>query len=179
MAMRPILWIVVHTCGAYDGKAKRVVHQSVQTVRAYHMLAAIHGGKGWHDIGYHRYVEVDGAARLGRADATVGAHASGFNDFSLGICCSGHGDHEPFNPEQTSSLVAQLVAWSRLYFVSPDHIIGHRETAQHGGPPVEKTCPGLLVDMGDIRHRVRDELGGMALHEEPITLIDVPRFRPN
>jgi hypothetical protein len=176
--MRPILWIVVHTCGAYDTKNKRVVHQPVQTVRAYHKLAVASGGRGWLDIGYHRYVEQSGIIRMGRADAMIGAHATGFNDFSLGICCSGDGDYEAFNPEQTASLVAQCVAWCKLYGTSPDHIIGHRETSEHGGPPVEKTCPGNLVYMGDIRHRVRDGLGGMAPQEEPITLVDVPRFKP-
>jgi N-acetylmuramoyl-L-alanine amidase len=176
--MRPILWIVVHTCGAYDARNKRVVHQSAETVRAYHKLAVAHGGRGWLDIGYHRYVEQSGIIRMGRADATIGAHATGFNDFSLGICCSGHGDYEPFNPEQMASLVTQCVVWCKLYHVPPGHIIGHWETSEHGGPPVSKTCPGNLVDMGDIRHLVRDGLGGMAPPEEPITLIDVPRFKP-
>jgi hypothetical protein len=153
---------VVHTCGAYDRKAQRVVHQPVETVREYHKLAKALGGCGWHDIGYHRYIEQNGVIRMGRADATVGAHASGFNDFSLGICCSGHGDYEAFNVAQTTALVAQVVAWCRLHHILPDHVVGHRETSQHGGPPVTKTCPGTLVDMGALRHRVRDELGGVS-----------------
>jgi hypothetical protein len=153
--MRPITWIVVHTCGAYDAVHKRVVHQPVSTVRTYHKLAKIYGGKGWADIGYHRYIEQNGVIRMGRADATVGAHATGFNAFSLGICCSGHGDFAPFEPAQMASLVAQCVAWCRLYKIAPDHVVGHRETSQHGGPPVDKTCPGNLVDVAVIRNRVR------------------------
>lgn len=172
--MRPILWIVVHTCGAYDQKHKRVVHQSVETVRAYHKLAAMYGGRGWHDIGYHRYIEQDGAIRMGRADAMIGAHATDFNDFSVGICCSGDGDFEAFNPEQLGSLVAQCAAWCKLYSITPDHVIGHRETSQRGGPAVQKTCPGTLVDMAAIRHRVRDELGGVA-PDDDITRLDLPR----
>jgi N-acetylmuramoyl-L-alanine amidase len=163
VTMRPIYWLVVHTCGAYDATAKRAVHQSVEAVRAYHMRAVQDGGRGWNDIGYHRYIEQGGATRPGRADRTIGAHATGFNEHSLGICCSGDGDHEPFNREQLLSLVAQLTLWCRLYSVSPDHVIGHRETQDHGGPPVQKTCPGKLVDMGAIRHRVRDALGGVKL----------------
>jgi hypothetical protein len=158
--MRAIAWIVVHTCGAYDKRAQRVVHQPVETVREYHKLAKALGGCGWSDIGYHRYIEQNGVIRMGRSDATVGAHASGFNEFSLGICCSGHGDHEPFNPAQMTALVAQVVAWCRLYRIMPDHVVGHRETSQHGGPPVTKSCPGNLVDMLAIRLRVRDELAG-------------------
>jgi N-acetylmuramoyl-L-alanine amidase len=165
--MRPLVWIVVHTCGAYDAKNRRVVHQSVETVRAYHMLGKALGGNGWLDIGYHRYIEQSGVIRTGRPEAKIGSHATGFNDYSLGICCSGHGDYEPFNREQTAALVTQCVTWCRLYGISPDHVIGHRETSQHGGPPVTKTCPGKLVDMGAIRHRVRDELGGVARTPEP------------
>jgi len=160
--MRALTWVVVHTCGAFDAKNHRVVHQSVETVRAYHKLAKALGGNGWSDIGYHRYVEQNGVIRMGRGDATVGAHASGFNAFSLGICCSGHGDHEPFNPAQMTALVAQVVAWCKLYAIAPDHVIGHRETSQFGGPPVTKSCPGNLVDMLAIRLQVRDELAGGA-----------------
>lgn len=158
--MRPITWIVVHTCGAYDAVHQLVVHQSVGTVRTYHKLAKIYGGNGWSDIGYHRYIEQSGVIRMGRADATVGAHAAGFNAYSLGICCSGHGDFAPFEPAQMTALVAQCIAWCRLYHIPPDHVVGHRETSQHGGPRVDKTCPGNLVDMAVIRNRVRIGFGG-------------------
>lgn len=161
--MRSIQWLVVHTCGAYDALHHKVIHQTVETVRAYHMRPASQGGRGWHDIGYHRYIEESGAVRMGRLDATIGAHATGFNEHSLGICCSGDGDYAPFNPAQMASLIEQCALWCRLYKISPDHVIGHHETANYGGPPVQKTCPGTLVDMGAIRHQVRDALGGLAL----------------
>lgn len=171
---REILWIVVHTCGAFDVKKKRVVHQSVEVVRAYHMLPLAKydelgrlvpgtGGKGWHDIGYHRYIEEDGAVKQGRLDASIGAHVEGFNSRSLGICCSGHADYEPFNPAQLQSLVEQCALWCRMYKLDPDKVIGHDETDDHGGPKVWKSCPGRYVDGGAIRHLVRDELGGVAL----------------
>jgi hypothetical protein len=170
--VRRIDFLVQHTAGAYDGKARRVVHQKFEVVRAFHMLpkarydaagklAAGTGGNGWRDIGYHRYIEVDGKIRLGRLDAVVGAHAAEFNAHTLSVCCSGHGDFDPFNDAQMRSLVAQHAAWCRLYALSFDRVIGHRETAKHGGPPVEKSCPGKLIDMDDIRARVRDELFGV------------------
>lgn len=148
---RPILWLVVHTCGAYDAKAKQAVHQSVNDVRRYHMTPVIHGGKGWSDIGYHRYIEQDGTLRSGRRDAVVGAHVGGFNSHSLGICCSGHGDYEPFNPRQLATLVKQLVEWCNGHRLGPGAVLGHRETDDHGGPKVWKTCPGTLVDMDELR----------------------------
>jgi hypothetical protein len=167
--MRTIKWIVVHTCGAFDKKRKVVVHQSVEIVRAFHMLPkAQHdaqgkliagtGGNAWRDIGYHRYIEQDGQMKAGRPDAKMGAHATGFNAFSLGICCSGHGDHEPFNAAQTGTLVRQCAAWCRQYGLDPAKVIGHRETAEHGGPTVGKNCPGTLVNMTSVRELVRAEL---------------------
>lgn len=167
--MRRIDFIVVHTAGAYDAERKRVVHQPVEVVRHYHILPPARydddgklvpgtGGKGWHDLGYHRYVEQDGAVRMGRPDAVPGAHATRFNHHSLAVCCSGHGDYEPFNDAQVESLVAQCAVWCRLYAIDPLRIIGHRETALRGGPPVTKSCPGALVDMLAIRARVSAEL---------------------
>lgn len=180
--MRSIDWIVCHTAGAFDAKARRVVHQKVEVVRAFHKLPIARydakgklvpgtGGRGYDDIGYHRYIEVDGKVRLGRLDRVVGAHAHKFNTRSLGVCCSGHGDHEPWNRAQINSLVAQCVAWCRLYTLTPDRIVGHKETELHGGPHVPKSCPGTLVNMDVIRGLVRDELagvnrGGLALDDD-------------
>jgi N-acetylmuramoyl-L-alanine amidase len=148
--MRAITHIVVHTCGsASKGKA---LHQTVDQVRAYHM------SKGWTTLGYHRYVEKDGAVREGRPDSTTGAHAAGFNATTLGICCSGHGDVEPFNTAQMLGLLHQIVIWCRKYNLTPDRVIGHSETDDHGGPPVYKTCPGLMVDMALIRALVANKL---------------------
>lgn len=151
--MRQIEWLVVHTAGAYDWKRQRVVHQSVDAVRGYHI-----NHNGWRDIGYHRYLEDDGTILHGRSEEEVGAHAGGFNTHSLGICVSGHGDFEPFNEDQERSLVMQLTRWCREYRLQAANCIGHRETDEHGGPPVHKTCPGKLVDMDKIRQQVRERL---------------------
>jgi N-acetylmuramoyl-L-alanine amidase len=113
---------------------------------------------GWRKIGYHRYIEEDGEVMLGRPDEEIGAHAGGFNEHSLGVCVSGHGDFERFNSKQLSSLVRQLATWCRTYHLLSTHCIGHRETDEHGGPAVSKTCPGVLIDMDVIRELVRARL---------------------
>ena len=155
---RSIQWIVVHTCGAYQ--KKRVVHQSFEVVRDYHVRPKTAGGKGWFDIGYHVYIERDGQVRRGRADHVPGAHVEHFNAHTLGVACSGHGDYEPFNAAQLGSLVEQCVAWCRKYDLDAEHVIGHDETDEHGGPPVWKSCPGRLVDMHFIRAIVARDLRG-------------------
>lgn len=151
--MRAVKYIVVHTAGAYDFKRKRVVHQSIQAIRDYHV-----NHNGWNDIGYHAYVEQDGTLMIGRLEEHVGSHAQGFNHHSLGICCSGHGDFEAFNSAQLTTLKLRCARWCRLYHVPVEHVIGHRETDDHGGPPVVKTCPGVMVDMDAIRADVRELL---------------------
>jgi hypothetical protein len=169
--MRTYEYIVVHTGGAYNAKRNRVAHHSFEMVRRDHMLPLARydaagklvpgtGGRGFKDIAYNRYVEVDGKIRLGRPDAVAGEHTAGFNYRSLGVCCSGSGDHEPFNPAQLRSLVAQCAAWCRLYDLDADRVIGHREAPRFGAKPTPKSCPGKLVDMDMIRALVRDELAG-------------------
>lgn len=166
MAIRDIDTIVVHTAGAYDADARKVVHQPVEIIRHFHMMPTARyekgvlvpgtGGPGYSEIGYHKYIEESGMVRSGRPDGRVGAHVQGFNLKSLGICCSGHGDYEPFNPSQLKSLVSQCAAWCRLYDIEPSRVIGHRETPYYGGTAVLKTCPGKLVDMDQIRALVRE-----------------------
>jgi N-acetylmuramoyl-L-alanine amidase len=151
--VRSIDYIVVHTAGAYDWKKKRVVHQPVNVIRDYHITH-----NGWRAIGYHRYIEEDGTVMLGRRDDEVGSHAGGFNQHTLGVCVSGHGDFEDFNEKQMAALVRQCATWCRTYHLSADKVIGHRETADHGGPPVTKTCPGYLVDMNEVRSLVATRL---------------------
>jgi hypothetical protein len=156
---RSIAFVVVHTCGAYDFKRKRVVHQTLEEVRKYHMTPVADGGKGWNDIGYHRYIEFDGRSRAGRMDQVPGAHVEHFNAHTLGVSCSGHGSYEPFNAQQMGSLIEQCVIWCKRYDLGADRVIGHNETDDFGGPPVWKDCPGAKVDMHLIRGLVARELG--------------------
>ena len=48
-----------------------------------------HLDNGWVGIGYHYYIRKDGSIYRGRPEWAVGAHATGHNDRSIGICCEG------------------------------------------------------------------------------------------
>lgn len=159
--MRTYEYIVVHHAAAYDDKRKRVVHQPVRAVTRYHVTPKPKG-RGFKDNAYQRYIEVDGTTRVCRLDKTPGAHTRGFNTRSLGVCVSGHADHEPFNDLQLRSLVAQCAVWCRLYSLDADRVIGHREAPRYGAKPVHKSCPGKLTDMDAIRELVRAELAGVS-----------------
>lgn len=150
---RIIDWIVVHTAGAYNVKAKRVVYQSAETIRQYHKAH-----NGWHDIGYHYVIEEDGRLMPGRAEEVIGAHVGGFNDHSLGICVTGHGDFAPFKSLQLSELVKLCARKCEEYHLPAARVIGHREAPEHGAPHTDKTCPGMLVDLDEIRRLVANRL---------------------
>lgn len=185
---RTFEFVVVHTAGAYDAKARRVVHQKIDLIRTYHMTPKSKGGAfdvPLKDIAYERYITADGRIHIGRLDHIGGAHCKGLNYRALGVCCSGHGDYEAFNPAQLASLVAQCATWCRLYTIPVEHVIGHRESPRFGAAPTGKTCPGKLVDMDRIRALVRDELVGVnqgiaaGADEAPPTRRDgAPRSKP-
>ena len=48
-----------------------------------------HKERGWAGIGYHFLVRKDGTIERGRPEDTIGAHASGHNSDSIGICFEG------------------------------------------------------------------------------------------
>lgn len=143
--MRTVEWIVVHTSATADKKGN-VVDASAEQIRRYHVEH-----NGWKDIGYHFVVRMDGRVEAGRPIEQEGAHVGGFNEKTIGICCSGHGDIAAFTVDQRRVLVqlcAQLCARFRL----PNTVvIGHREADDFGAPHVDKTCPGTKVDMFEIR----------------------------
>jgi hypothetical protein len=165
--IRGISFIVLHTCGA----AKRgvAIHQPVGVVRAFHKLPKAKydakkklvpgtGGRGFFDLGYHWYVEENGSGHQGRIESRRGAHVEGFNHHTLGLCVSGHGDIESWNPEQMAEVLRKCEEWCRTYKLEAWRVIGHNETDDHGGPPVFKTCPGNLICLPTIREKLAERL---------------------
>lgn len=153
--MRLITHIVLHTSGTYDYRTRSVVYATAASMRAYHIEH-----NGWRDLGYHWVVEEDGQGVAGRDDHDIGAHVGGFNSHSLGLCVSGHGDFAPWSGPQMREALRKCEQWCSMYRVPVEHVIGHREVSEHGGPRVSKTCPGLLVDMGRFRKDLAARLSG-------------------
>ena len=67
-----------------------------------------HLSNGWVGIGYHYYIRKDGSIYRGRPEWAVGAHATGHNDRSIGICCEGAYMTETMPAAQLASLKALL-----------------------------------------------------------------------
>lgn len=102
-------------------------------------VIACHRARGFATIGYHFYVTRDGTVHAGRPLYQEGAHATGFNRRSIGICYEGglNPDGKPADtrtPEQKATLHQLLL---RLHADYPHaRIMGHRDL-----PNVAKDCP--------------------------------------
>jgi len=70
--------------------AKYIIHHSysgdvsAQTIHGWHLA------RGWLGIGYHFVIRHNGNIERGRAERTIGAHARGHNNDSIGICLTGN-----------------------------------------------------------------------------------------
>ncbi len=49
----------------------------------------MHLARGFTDIGYHWYITRDGKIHKGRDEAKIGAHTTGQNSHSIGVCYCG------------------------------------------------------------------------------------------
>ena len=98
-----------------------------------------HRARGFADIGYHYYITRDGVVHAGRALYQVGAHATGYNQHSIGICYEGGLDIrgrpcDTRTPEQKKTLCKLI---ERLREDYPEaKVVGHRDL-----PGVKKDCP--------------------------------------
>ena len=63
-------------------------------------IDAWHRRHGWNGIGYHKVIRRDGTVEQGRPEDRHGAHCSGLNSVSLGICLVGGVTEKKFGPEE-------------------------------------------------------------------------------
>ena len=98
-----------------------------------------HRVRGFADIGYHYYITRDGVVHQGRPLYMVGAHATGYNTHSIGICYEGGLNArgrlaDIRTPEQKETLFKLLERLEKDY---PEaKIVGHRDLSG-----VRKDCP--------------------------------------
>ena len=75
---RKINEIIVHCSATPEGK-----DYSVDTIRQWHLQ------RGFSDIGYHYVIYRDGSIHTGRDESIIGAHCTGHNTNSIGVCYIG------------------------------------------------------------------------------------------
>lgn len=126
---RDIKEIIVHCSATPEGK-----DFTVEDIRRWHLQ------RGFSDIGYHYVIYRDGSEHIGRNESISGAHCTGHNTISIGICYIGGMDKDNKNPkdtrtpEQKEALLKLLKNLKVKYPKATIH--GHKEFAN-------KACPSF------------------------------------
>jgi len=120
-ALEDIHTIVVHCSATREG----------QWVDA-HDIDRWHKARGWSGIGYHRVICLDGSVEQGRDFTRRGAHVSGNNTNTIGICMIGGLDDEgspknTFTSEQYQSLLSEILNIRTFTGGSAVNVCGHRD----------------------------------------------------
>ena len=102
-----------------------------------------HLSKGWSGIGYHFYIRKDGLIYRGRPIYSVGAHVSGQNSISLGICAEGDYSTEQSMPIQQKRSIAELLDYLKNIFPNAQ-IVGHKEIGS-------SDCPGKYYPLAQLK----------------------------
>lgn len=96
---------------SYRSKTNRIIlHHADATVCDAATIHRWHKQNGWAGMGYHFLVRKDGTVERGRPEGALGAHASGANSDSIGICFEGDYDVE-IMPDTQKNAGKELVSW--------------------------------------------------------------------
>ena len=107
-----------------------------------------HLANGWVGIGYHYYIRKDGSIYRGRPEWAVGAHATGHNDRSSGICCEGADMTENTPAAQLASLKALLRDIMGRYGTMP--LKRHRDVNA-------TSCPGDRFPWAEAQNYMKED----------------------
>ena len=138
---RSINEIIVHCSATPEGR-----DYTVEDIKRWHLQ------RGFSTIGYHYVVYRDGSIHEGRSVDLAGAHCTGHNTHSIGVCYVGGLEKDGKTPKDTrTDKQREGLAWliKSLKDVYPRaRVLGHRDTSpdkNHNGiiEPSEwiKSCP--------------------------------------
>ena len=130
--MRTINEIIIHCSATEEGKDFKAAD-----IKRWHVQ-----GNGWKDIGYHYVIDLDGTVEHGRPIAQVGAHCSGHNSYTIGICYVGglasdrKTPKDTRTPEQKIALHALVNGLKHAFNIKK--VSGHNQYSS-------KACPSFDV----------------------------------
>jgi N-acetylmuramoyl-L-alanine amidase len=131
--MRKIDKVIIH-CSA----TKPSMDIGAEVIRGWHLK------RGWKDIGYHFVIKRNGEIEDGRPLEQVGAHVSGYNTGSIGICLVGGVSEKNVNIAEDNFTELQWRSLRNLLkIIKADYrnatIHGHNEFSP------QKACPSFNV----------------------------------
>ena len=96
-------YIILHHSGVKARHTAKDIHQW-------------HKNKGWSGIGYHYFIDKEGNIFECRPRDTVGAHAKGYNENSIGVCFEGDFNKETMTDAQCSDEVIRFLFFLGLTY---------------------------------------------------------------
>lgn len=130
---RKINMIVLHCAATPEGK-----EFTNADIKKWHIA------RGFGDIGYHYVIYLDGSVHPGRDESKTGAHVSGYNSHSLGICYIGGCDKngkgkDTRNSAQKKAQIELVHDLLKKYNLSLKDVYGHYQFAN-------KHCPSHTIE---------------------------------
>lgn len=107
-----------------------------------------HKSNSWSGIGYHFYVRKDGSIYRGRPLEKMGAHVSGMNHCSIGICAEGSYEKETTMPTAQKQAIKELLRYLKGIYPNAK-IVGHREIGS-------SDCPGKYYPLEEMKKYYED-----------------------
>lgn len=102
--MRKINEIIIHCSATPEGK-----DYTVEDIDKWHKA------RGFKCIGYHYVIYRDGSIHTGRPVNEIGAHCTGHNSNSIGICYIGGCTKDGKKPKDTRTVEQKLALYKLLY----------------------------------------------------------------
>lgn len=119
-----------------------VLHHAAATACSPYQVDSWHKANGWSGIGYHYFIRKDGTIYRGRPEWATGAHASGKNHESIGVCVEGNYEVEYIMPDAQKNSVKAVLRDIKLRY--PDTTVkGHKNVGATG-------CPGKYYPLSEM-----------------------------
>lgn len=141
--MRKITKLVLHCSATPEGKNFTVAD-----------IDKWHKQRGFRKIGYHYVIYIDGSVHKGRNDDEIGAHCTGHNSDSVGVCYIGGMDStnkfakDTRTSAQKKALLKLVKELMNKYSIDVNNIHCHNEFAK-------KSCPCFKIE--DFRKELSDD----------------------
>lgn len=135
-----------------------VLHHAAAVTCTAAQIDSWHKGNGWSGIGYHFFIRRDGSIYRGRPEWATGAHASGKNSESIGVCVEGNYEIETTMSKSQREAVKEVLKYLKSKYPNAT-IKGHREVGATG-------CPGKYYPLSEMKEFYKNATISSTIKEE-------------